>query len=133
VAKSDERYIAKPFNSNNLMNEYDLKSSTHKLVHAVMFGSEVSEQMRRDFGINSDAHFEVLRQAIRHKGLDVEALNNALGHGEEITNIMNRTGCNPDGLVFRTAWDEFCERYGQKERRPAGRDQQRERGEQKGR
>jgi len=91
-----------------------LKGSTKWLLEAIFYNGKVYAELVGDWGITSNEHFEALRDAVRVHEIDIYQLNDALGQGEKITALLNRAGCNPGHLVFRTDWDEFCERYQQK-------------------
>lgn len=79
---------------------------TWNLLESIWFHTELSPAARVDFGIDSQAHFEALREAVRSDQITNQQLDAALGNGPKLTALVNGIkGCNPKGIVFVTAWD----------------------------
>jgi hypothetical protein len=80
-------------------------------LRAIFQGEDLTPATRVDFGIDSPAHFLALRNAVLTGKVDAPELDAALGHGEELTKMVNRLHCNPDRVVFKTSYDELFKQY----------------------
>lgn len=59
-----------------------------------------------DFGLDSTEHYGALQHAVKHDGVTVAQLDDALGDGPKLTALIAED--NPYyGVAFHTAWDEL--------------------------
>jgi len=91
---------------------------------SVFRGTELTPAAIVDYGIDTPEHFEALRQAVFTGKIEAPQLDAALGHGAELTELVNRVDCNPHGVVFHTSWDAVFgrERVGEKAAEPEPRE-----------
>jgi hypothetical protein len=62
----------------------------------------------QDFGLKSAEHYGALQYAVRYKGVSVQDLDDALGCGPALTELITRG--NPyHGVKFETPWDSIME------------------------
>jgi hypothetical protein len=64
-----------------------------------------------DFGIDSQKHYEALYHPIREREIEPKELDEALGHGDKLSELARKAPSNPHKDVeFHTAWDEMLGR-----------------------
>lgn len=85
-----------------------LKPVTQNLVYAIVLDTWPGGAAIADFGLVSTKHYEAVYFAFRHGDVSKAELDQALGNGPLLTELMNRAEHNPHkgtGLVFVTPWD----------------------------
>jgi hypothetical protein len=76
-------------------------------VHAALLNDEWPTAAGvEDFGLRSTEHYGALQYAVRYHGVTVEKLDDVLGNGPAITELI-REGNPCRGVVFTTAWDRI--------------------------
>lgn len=98
-----------------------LKPVTEALVEAIVLDLWPGGAVIADFGLVSTRHYEAVYYAVRHDDVSPAELDNAVGNGPLLTEMMERAEHNPHrgrGLVFTTPYDEvtperraFLERF----------------------
>lgn len=78
------------------------------LYEAIAFDLSPSMTATVDFGIASNRHWEALYYPIREGEITLEQLDEVLGDGPAITELVNAAPSNPHaGIVFSTPYDEM--------------------------
>ncbi len=88
-----------------------IRPVTQSLLRTILQGDELTEAVRVDFGLDTSAHFFALRDAVLSGEVDAPRLDAVLGDGKELTKMVNHLNCNPQGVVFKTAYDELFAQY----------------------
>jgi hypothetical protein len=79
---------------------------TRHLIEAVLLDTWPGHSAIVDFGIDSQEHYEALYYPIREGEIRPEALDAAVGHGQELTTLVREAPSNPHkGIAFHTSWD----------------------------
>src|SRR4051794_29750969 len=85
-----------------------LRDTTRNLLEAVWADEWPRDGAVVDFGLRSQAHYEALYYGIRDGQIGPEALDAALGKGEQLTALARSARSNPHrGIEFRTDWDDL--------------------------
>ncbi len=83
-----------------------IRDTTRNLVESVMLDAWPRNAAIVDFGIDSQRHYEALYYAIREGEITSETLDEALGHGQKLTELTRKAPSNPHKDVeFHTSWD----------------------------
>ena len=88
-----------------------IRPVTQSLLRTILQGDELTAAARVDFGLDTPAHFFALRDAVLSGEVDAPKLDAVLGDGKELTKMVNHLNCNPQGVVFKTAYDELLSQY----------------------
>jgi len=82
---------------------------TQKLIDAVLMDEYPnSNAVIVDFGIDSQEHYEALYYPIRHEEITPEQLDEALGNGAKLTQLVKNAPSNPHkDIVFHCLWDDL--------------------------
>lgn len=86
-----------------------LKPVTEALVEAIVLDLWPGGAVIADFGLVSTRHYEAVYYAVRHDDVSPAELDNAVGNGPLLTELLERSEHNPHrgrGLVFTTPYDE---------------------------
>ena len=91
-----------------------IKPITKRLIEAISMDWIPDYATCCDFGIESDdpnPQFGALQWAFRNECVTAEELDDALGNGHKLTEIVSRTNntgqVNPYKCKVRTFWDDF--------------------------
>jgi hypothetical protein len=85
-----------------------LRPVTKSLILAVTLDVWPNPAAVNDFGIRSQEHYEALYYPLRHGDITPEQVDDALGNGKKLSELVNSAQHNPHrGIEFRTAWDEM--------------------------
>jgi hypothetical protein len=91
---------------------------TRNLIESVMLDAWPRDAAIVDFGLDSQKHYEALYYPIRELEIMPAALDEALGHGGKLTELVREARSNPHRDVgFSTSWDVV---YGRDTGPPAG-------------
>jgi hypothetical protein len=83
-----------------------VRDTTRNLIESAVMGGWPRRAAIVDFGIDSEKHYEALYHPIREGEIGPKELDEALGHGEKLTELTRRAPSNPHKDVeFHTAWD----------------------------
>lgn len=84
---------------------------TRNLIESVMLDSWPDHAAIVDFGIDSQEHYDALYYPIREQEISPKQLDEALGNGEKLTQLMRGAESNPHHDVsFSTSWDAIFRR-----------------------
>jgi hypothetical protein len=84
-----------------------MKPNTHQLVDCIMLDIMPGLAAMVDFGMDSGTEvFGALQWALKHEQCTPEELDQALGDGPMLTEIVNR-GSNPYACTIKTSWDDM--------------------------
>ena len=94
-----------------------LLQNSKDLIHAFVYGTSPSFATQVDFGMQPNLNplkvFKALRWAYRANLTTKEELDEAIGNGPLLTEIVNRTKAsgleNPNACEIKTVWDEIGE------------------------
>lgn len=79
---------------------------TRNLIESVMLDSWPDHAVIVDFGIDSQEHYNALYYPIREREISPKQLDEALGNGEKLTQLVRDAASNPHRDVsFSTSWD----------------------------
>ena len=79
---------------------------TRNLIESVMLDSWPDHAAIVDFGIDSQEHYDALYYPIREEEISPKQLDEALGNGEKLTQLVRGAASNPHRDVsFSTSWD----------------------------
>ena len=94
---------------------------TRNLIESVMLDSWPDHAAIVDFGIDSQKHYEALYYPIREHEISPKRLDEALGHGQKLTQLVREAASNPHSDVsFCTSWDTIFGRGAAERDMPAG-------------
>jgi hypothetical protein len=83
-----------------------IRDTTRNLVEAIWLDVWPRAGAIVDFGIDSQEHYEALYYGVREGEITVEALDAALGKGDQLTALARSAPSNPHRDVeFHTSWD----------------------------
>lgn len=92
----------------------DIRQTTKNLMESIWCYDPLTPATRVDFGIDSEEHWQALRNAVRRSDISHQDLDDALGNGKKLTALVNSVeGCNPHQVRFETSWDAIYGRDGQ--------------------
>lgn len=95
-----------------------IRDTTRNLVEAIWLDVWPRAGAVVDFGLDSQLHYEALYYGVREGEITIEALDAALGKGDELTALARSAPSNPHKDVeFHTSWDGLLP-----EPEPAGQD-----------
>lgn len=84
---------------------------TRNLIESVMLDSWPDPAAIVDFGIDSQEHYEALYYPIRQHEISPKRLDQALGNGKELTQLVREAASNPHrDVAFCTSWDAILGR-----------------------
>lgn len=94
-----------------------IRPLTHELVTAIMLDKlPESPAIVTDFGIESQQHYEALYYPVRAGEITAEQLDEALGNGPKLTELVRRSPSNPHKeITFRTPWEDLTPQEGEEE------------------
>ena len=85
-----------------------IRDTTRDLIQAILFDTWPHSEAIADFGLTSQAHYEALYYPVRNREITAEALDAALGKGNELTALVRSAPSNPHrDITFGTASDEL--------------------------
>jgi hypothetical protein len=85
-----------------------IRDTTRDLIQAILFDTWPHSEAIADFGLTSQAHYEALYYPVRNREITAQALDAALGKGDELTALVRSAPSNPHrDIAFRTARDEL--------------------------
>jgi hypothetical protein len=88
-----------------------ISDATRNLIESIMLDLWPRETVAVDFGIDSRRHYEALYYPIREGEITPQDLDDALGHGRKLTELVKAAPSNPHKDVeFHTSWDVMCDR-----------------------
>jgi len=87
-------------------NDAVLRQSTRNLMFSIVQDVWPNEPTCLDFGIKTQEHLEALYYPVRHGEITASQLDDALGSGPKLTELVNGASLNPhQGIHFTTLWD----------------------------
>ena len=92
---------------NDFIEQLDqVRPVTRNLIEAVILDSWPDHAAVVDFGIDSQEHYEALYYPIRAHEILPKRLDEALGNGEKLTQLVREAASNPHrDVAFCTSWD----------------------------
>lgn len=79
---------------------------TRHLIESILADAWPNATAIRDFGIESQEHYESLYYPVRQHQIMPETLDRAMGHGKALTAMTRLASSNPHrDIEFETAWD----------------------------
>jgi hypothetical protein len=85
-----------------------IRDTTRNLIESIWLDAWPRNAAIVDFGLDSQAHYEAIYYGVREGEITPEALDAALGKGDQLTALTRSSPSNPHrDIVFRTSWDEM--------------------------
>jgi hypothetical protein len=85
-----------------------LRPATCQLMLAIILDVKPSAEVSREFGLASQEHLEALYFSVLHNEITPTQLDQAMGNGQRLTELVNTAAHNPHiNIKFDTVWDHI--------------------------